>query len=175
MAFFPIRFRLTGRLALALTVLLVTACAGPRNPAPPTHHQTQVSAGSGRAVAAPAPRPALPVGPGGGKTAALVPPPPPPVPDLSAHQLIGKGPDDLLAILGEPRLIRRDAPAEIWQYARPGCVLLLFLYESDADPLRVWYLEMHDGSVDLASLSPISQKACLQDFYLDSRQAKLTD
>lgn len=173
-------FRLppAGRIALALTLLLVAACAGPQKPPARTSAAAAAPAATAsgrdtpsRTAAAPKSKPS-----DGNKIAALVPPPPPPpLPNLSAGQFIGQGPDDLVAMLGEPRLIRRDYPAEIWQYVRPGCVLLVFLYESTVDPQRVWYLEMHDGSVSLASLSTVAQRTCLQDLYKSSRQLENTN
>ncbi len=30
--------------------------------------------------------------------------------------------------LGDPNFLRREAPAEVWQYYGPGCILDLFLY-----------------------------------------------
>jgi hypothetical protein len=172
-------FRLppAGRIALALTLLLVAACSGPQKPpartsaaaAPPAATASGRDT-SPRPAAVPDAKPS-----DGNKIAALVPPPPPPpLPNLSAGQFIGRGPDDLVELLGEPRLIRRDYPAEIWQYVRPGCVLLVFLYESTVEPQRVWYLEMHDGSVALASLSTVAQRTCLQGFYRDSREITAT-
>jgi hypothetical protein len=48
------------------------------------------------------------------------------------------------ALLGEPGLVRREAPAEVWQYQSRGCVLDVFLYEASAD-FQVVYLEARDG------------------------------
>lgn len=43
--------------------------------------------------------------------------------------------------LGAPQLIRRDGPAEVWQYLAGACILDLFLYE-DGTSHRVNYLEL---------------------------------
>jgi hypothetical protein len=48
------------------------------------------------------------------------------------------------ALLGEPGLVRREAPAEVWQYESRGCVLDVFLYEASTD-FQVVYLEARDG------------------------------
>lgn len=48
------------------------------------------------------------------------------------RELIGLAPNELQARLGDPALRRRDAPAEIWQYRSPLCVLDLFLYREGA-------------------------------------------
>ncbi|MBI3512553.1 MAG: hypothetical protein HY060_00510 [Proteobacteria bacterium] len=50
----------------------------------------------------------------------------PPLKDV--RELIGLERHELQARLGDPALRRRDAPAEIWQYRSPLCVLDLFLY-----------------------------------------------
>jgi len=34
---------------------------------------------------------------------------------------------------------------------------------------------MHEGSLDLVSLSTADQKSCLQDLYQDGREAKVTN
>lgn len=43
--------------------------------------------------------------------------------------VLGLGPRDLEKLLGAPKLVRRDAPAEIWQYRSEACVLDVFLYQ----------------------------------------------
>ncbi|MBX6323767.1 MAG: hypothetical protein IRY94_18275 [Rhodospirillaceae bacterium] len=43
-------------------------------------------------------------------------------------------------LLGPPRAVRRDAPAEAWQYATPDCVLDLFFYR-DTGRLRLAHVE----------------------------------
>jgi len=48
------------------------------------------------------------------------------------RDLIGLEPRELQDRLGEPALLRRDAPAEIWQYRSALCVLDLFLYRDGA-------------------------------------------
>jgi hypothetical protein len=54
------------------------------------------------------------------------------------------------ALLGEPGLVRREAPAEVWQYQSRGCVLDVFLYEASAD-FQVAYLEARDGQAIAAT------------------------
>ncbi len=57
--------------------------------------------------------------------------------------LIGRDAGEILSALGPPQLVRRDSPAEIWQYRGESCVLDLFLYE-ESRQLRVAYLEARD-------------------------------
>lgn len=75
-------------------------------------------------------------------TAAL---PPAPVINDDPQQLMGIGPGALGAILGDPELIRREAPAEIWQYRNDGCVLDVFFYDT-AGRREVTYVEARDGA-----------------------------
>jgi hypothetical protein len=58
----------------------------------------------------------------------------PPLKDV--RELIGLKRDQIQARLGDPAFRRRDAPAEIWQYRSPLCVLDLFLYR-DGTAMRV--------------------------------------
>jgi len=74
-------------------------------------------------------------------TAAL---PPEPVINDDPQQLMGIGPGALSAVLGDPELVRREAPAEIWQYRNDGCVLDVFLYDTDGRR-TVTYVEARDG------------------------------
>lgn len=69
--------------------------------------------------------------------------------------LIGREAEEVRRALGPPLLVRRDAPAEIWQYRGHACVLDLFLYE-EARILRVAYLEARDGEAQA-----VSARACL--------------
>lgn len=56
-------------------------------------------------------------------------------------QMIGLDKTGVLSLLGAPHLIRRDGPAEVWQYAADACVLDLFLYAESGD-YRVDYFEL---------------------------------
>lgn len=85
-------------------------------------------------------------------TAAL---PPTPVINDDPQQLMGIEPGALGAILGEPELIRREAPAEIWQYRNDACVLDVFLYDT-AGRREVTYIEARDGTAQRMDI-----RACL--------------
>ncbi len=58
-----------------------------------------------------------------------------------AKDFIGYGPDRLLPILGAPDFVRRDGPAQVWQYRAKHCVLDLFLYETGENS-RVEHVEL---------------------------------
>jgi hypothetical protein len=65
------------------------------------------------------------------------------------QQLIGMGPASLNAFLGAPELIRREAPASLWQYRADGCVLDVVLYP-DRSGDKVTYLEAReDGATKM--------------------------
>jgi hypothetical protein len=61
-------------------------------------------------------------------------------------------PDDLLGLdetalkhwFGTPSFIRRDYPAEVWQYRAKACVLELYLYPAD-DHMAVTHAEALSG------------------------------
>lgn len=88
-------------------------------------------------------------------TAAL--PPPEPIINDDPRQLLGLGPGALRAILGKPELVRREAPAEIWQYRNENCVFDVFLYD-DAGRREVTYIEARDGAAQ-----KIEPRACLNE------------
>jgi len=55
----------------------------------------------------------------------------PAVPDIAARarELIDQEAEAVRARYGEPRLLRKEPPAQIWQYADDTCVLLVVLYD----------------------------------------------
>ena len=60
---------------------------------------------------------------------------------LALDRLKGLSARELAAALGDPTLLSRDGPAQIWQYAGQGCVLHVFLYQ-DGGSFRVRYSEL---------------------------------
>jgi hypothetical protein len=65
----------------------------------------------------------LKAGSGAAELAAL-----PPVPKQDPQTLMDLDRPGITLLLGAPGLVRRDAPAEVWQYSGADCVLDLFLY-----------------------------------------------
>jgi hypothetical protein len=121
---------------LAMLALALGACQTPA-PAPPAES----------AVPAPAPEVVPPV-------AAL---PPEPVIDDNPQRLMGLDPLRLNAILGAPELIRREPPAEIWQYRGASCVFDVFFYET-AGVRIVTYLEARDEAAQRTA-----ERGCLNE------------
>ncbi len=73
------------------------------------------------------------------------------------QQLIGMGPASLNAFLGAPELIRREAPASLWQYRADDCVLDVVLYP-DRGGDKVTYLEAReDGATKMAARSCLNK------------------
>lgn len=80
----------------------------------------------------------------------LVLAPPPAVPGEPprrpiSQDAVAKTAAEVRALFGPPGQVRREAPAEIWQYLsdQPACVLLFVLYPGDAPAsLRVQHAEV---------------------------------
>ncbi len=68
--------------------------------------------------------------------------------DHDPEALIGLDRSGLSKLLGEPRLVRRETPAEIWQYVGTECVFDVFLYEEKGG-YRVIHAEARDDEVPL--------------------------
>ena len=75
--------------------------------------------------------------------AAVPPEPPEPEIDDDPERLIGLDSGALSALLGQPELIRRESPAQVWQYRGVDCVFDVILYQ-EAESTRVTYVEARD-------------------------------
>jgi hypothetical protein len=64
------------------------------------------------------------------------------------NAFIGLGDRELANALGRPQMVRKDAPAEIWQYRGADCVVDFYLYDSDTSDndrrMEVAYVEARD-------------------------------
>jgi hypothetical protein len=74
----------------------------------------------------------------------------PPSRSPSLASLSGLTAPALRAALGDPVLLHRDGPAQLWQYAGIGCVLHVFLYE-DNGAFRVSYAEVRIDNAKLVN------------------------
>jgi len=83
------------------------------------------------------------------------------------NQLLGLDKLRLDRLLGQPALVRREAPAEIWQYETENCVLDVFLYES-AGVARVTYIEARDKDAEL-----LNPRSCLNSLLKARARASL--
>ncbi|HLI10136.1 MAG TPA: hypothetical protein VKY65_00935 [Alphaproteobacteria bacterium] len=68
----------------------------------------------------------------------------------SLAQLKGLTAGELKRVLGTPTLLRRDGPAQLWQYAGTGCVLHVYLYD-DGGTFRVAYSEVRVDDAEIAN------------------------
>mgnify|MGYP000300744794 CR=1 FL=1 len=137
----------TGFLLLA-TTLAVSACQTAGTPPPVATATTQKTAPQSAAEAAPvAPEPAPQV---------TLRRPEPPIND-DPRQLIGLDRGGVTALLGSPALIRREAPAEIWQYVTADCVFDVVLYAA-GQRYAVSYLEARDASAAVQEPRPCLNK-----------------
>ena len=83
--------------------------------------------------------------------------------------LTGMEPAQVIALLGEPDLRRREPPAELWQYRNAECVLDVFLYaDGDGDRYRVLRSETRNHHV-----APPLVASCSASFGRRSRESRL--
>ena len=68
-----------------------------------------------------------------------------PTPDDDPKKLLGLDRSSLSTLLGRPKVVRRERPAEIWQYFGANCVFDVFLYE-DGGAYRVVHSEARDAA-----------------------------
>lgn len=133
-----------GRLRAGLVglTLLVAACAAPdgapesgprQDDAKPTAQQAGDATAAGQKRGDGSAALAAGVQPAGGRKPRRFDP----------EEFVGYKPDALLPVLGAPDFVRRDGPAQIWQYRAENCVFDLFLYR-DGDTSRVNHVELRE-------------------------------
>ena len=89
-----------------------------------------------------------------------------PKPEAKPESLIGSQRGDLLARLGAPALLRREPPAELWQFAGDGCVLHVYLYETGSSAR---YVVTHVELLPRGGLDAVPP-GCFGRMLLDGRQ-----
>ncbi len=131
-------------LVLLLAALSLGACQTV-NTKPQATAPTGLQAGSqaSPATVVPTPAPAP-------QQAAL--PPEPSIND-DPDQLLGLDRGGLAALLGDPALIRREDPAEIWQYVTADCVFDVVLY-ANGRGYAVSYTEARDARAAVQAPRP---------------------
>lgn len=103
--------------------------------------------------------PYIPAGPAGAEQRRIDP-----------SELVGLNAGMIEAKFGAPTLLRRDGPAQIWQYRASGCIVDVFLYRTPAQEDEVTYVDLRgpkaeagQGPVCLGSLGePTKQAAALR-------------
>jgi hypothetical protein len=94
-----------------------------------------------------------------------------PILSNDSASFIGLRDADLSRTLGQPKQVRKDAPAEVWQYSGADCVVDFYLYAGDAG-LAVAYLEARDQA---AESTPADRcvKSLMQSVSADMQQKTL--
>lgn len=100
--------KFSSRLLAAFTVAALLAACATERPAPPP----------------PAPTPLPPAEP----APSIPPAEPAPPPRFEPHAFLGLERSDLEQRFGRPDLVRREGPAEVWQYVSGPCVVHFFFY-----------------------------------------------
>jgi hypothetical protein len=90
---------------------------------------------------------------------------PPPPDAVHSASILGLDSGAVRKLLGEPGLIRRDTPAEVWQYRTASCVLDVVLYDQASGP-RVVYTEARTPAAEPTQAGP-----CLSDVLTTKRSA----
>ncbi len=72
----------------------------------------------------------------------------------------------LEGLFGAPTFLRRDPPAELWQYHTDACVLDLFLYEDVAGSYLVDHIEFRE-----TGHSASEKEDCLREIILSMGEA----
>lgn len=128
---------------LSLMLVTVSACATgtgqrvvPVQAATASVKSSETTLGNAAATSRPGPQPAV--------RPAAEPPS-----TIDPARIVGLDRATLERLLGEPLLVRREAPAEVWQYRGADCVLDLFLYEEAGGP-RVLYIEARTEAAEPA-------------------------
>ncbi|HIJ43199.1 MAG: hypothetical protein QF511_02120 [Rhodospirillales bacterium] len=81
-------------------------------------------------------------------------------------QMVGLERGQVTAFLGQPDFIRKDAPAEVWQYRGGVCILDLFLYEEkNGDTYKVAHFEVR-GRAEVS----VAREECFQSLLKDRRR-----
>ncbi len=81
-------------------------------------------------------------------------------------QIVGLERGQVTAFLGQPDFIRKDAPAEIWQYRGSVCILDFFLYEEKkGDTYKVAHFEVRGRSE-----ASVTRQECFQSLLKDRRR-----
>ncbi len=113
------------------------------------------AAGVGLAgCASPSASAALPAASASGSSNQPIPPAQAGAPSQSAlDNPLGLDQAGLTKWFGTPSLIRRDYPAEVWQYRTKSCVLELYLYPVD-DHMAVTHAEARGPAAGSSALKP---------------------
>jgi len=98
---------------------------------------------------------------------AVPPPPPPPPKRLATADLVGRPGTDINRLFGQPRLLRREAPAEVWQFPGATCTLLVFLYPDEVSRASDQLVVQHVDAVPPARGAKVVDEDCVESLLRD--------
>lgn len=141
------------RFVAPLALGLLAACAGPDGAAR-LNADAPVAGTASPDHAAPAVRPSpRPARTGAAQAAVLR------VPGQASRGLMGMSGGEVGAMLGRPALLRREQPAEVWQYRASECVLFVFFFDAeDGQGARVEHVEARQRG----TAQPMPEADCLR-------------
>lgn len=67
--------------------------------------------------------------------------------------------DHVLTVLGEPTVIRREKPSQVWVYSQAECVLFIYMDEQSENAVQVKHMEIGTPSFGAADKNAV---ACLR-------------
>jgi len=85
---------------------------------------------------------------------------------------IGLDDAELSRTLGQPKQVRKDDPAEIWQYSGADCVVDFYLYAGDDGGLAVAYMEARNQAAE-ATPADRCVKSLMQSVSAETQQKAL--
>ena len=88
------------------------------------------------------------------------------------NSFIGLRDAELSRTLGQPRQVRKDDPAEIWQYSGADCVVDFYLYAAEAGGLAVAYMEARNQAAE-ATPADRCVKSLMQSVSAEPQQKTL--
>lgn len=134
--------RLLGLMPGMIAGLALAACEMPQHPVP--EDPVPPPAASATLV------PAIPAPPG-------AKPVPPAKPGMEPQGLVGLGEEEIAHMLGEPREVRNDPPAMVWNYVANDCTFDLFFYlDLKSQDFRALAYNFEPNTT-----SDVAKKACL--------------
>jgi hypothetical protein len=86
---------------------------------------------------------------------------------LDRASLVGHTAVQVTEMFGQPRLLRREPPAEVWQYAGGRCALLVFLYPANGSGMVVRHVE----TVARRTADAITPEDCIEGLLRTTRPA----
>lgn len=131
----------TMRVTVPVLLLLLASCTAAPKPTEEPAAETDTNTVETRVLEAPPAPVEKPKPPAIAPSIAKATPPPAKARDEDPQQLFGLNGQRVAALLGPASFVRRDGPAEVWQYRAKACVLDVYLYK-DPKGLTVAHVDL---------------------------------